>query len=128
MVSSPWKVVILLIGFSLPLSVQAEDPKLPDWLEGEPDVDMKPDRCGLYDWFLNEADRQTDGNASKDDLAERRVINIANKLADHHRTDQSEEYSGRVKYLVFGETQPFHFSFRISSEQIEQALREDCRD
>lgn len=87
---------------------------------------MKTDRCALYDWFFNESDRQTDGEASKDELATKRVINIANKLVDYHETAQLEEYSGRVKYLVFGETRPFHFSFSISSEQLEKILNEDC--
>jgi hypothetical protein len=126
--SFTWKIVIVLIGAVLPLSVQAKDPKFPDWLGGKPDVVMHADRCVLYDWFFKEANRQTDGKASKDDLAAKRVINIANKLTDHHRTARLKEYTGVVKYLVFGETQPYHFSFQISSEQLERILNEECRE
>lgn len=124
--SSGWKVVIVLIGAILSLSVHATDLELPDWLGGKPDVVMQPDRCGVYEWFFNEADEQTEGEASGDDLASQRVINIVNKLIDYHQVDPQEEYSGSVRYLVFSEPQPFHFTFRISHEELERNLNKDC--
>jgi len=114
------------MGVVLSLSIQAEDPEFPDWLRGKPDVVMKSDRCGVYEWIINEADKQTEGKASKDDLALQRVINIANKLVDYHRTEPLEDYSARIKYLIFGETGAFHFAFRISDEEIERSLNRDC--
>lgn len=53
---------------------------LPDWLGGKPDVVVKPDRCMLYDWFFKEADSQTEGKASQDDLARKRVRLIATRI------------------------------------------------
>lgn len=81
MLSCVTKVAVALVGISLSFAVQAQ---LPDWLGGKPDITMKADRCMLYDWFLKQANDQTEGLASQDDLARKRVRNIANKLADYH--------------------------------------------
>lgn len=116
----------LLIGMALTLPATAATPDLPGWAGGKPDTVMRADRCGLYDWFLAEADRQTDGRAGDDALARERVINLANKLADHHPMARSPEYRGRVNYLVFGARGPAHFAFRLSAERLESLLAQDC--
>lgn len=127
MIISSWKTVIALITVTgMTLGVHAAESEFPSWLGGKPDTVMKPDRCMLYDWFFKEANSQTEGQASEQDLARRRVINIANKLADHHKTAQLEQYSGEVKYLVLGEIKPFHFTFHIKNELLEQLVNEDC--
>jgi len=114
------------IGLSLLIPVYAEEPSFPDWLGGKPDTKIKPDRCNVYDWFFKEADKQSEGLASKQDLARKRIINIVNKLVDTHRGARLEQYSGKVKYLVIGERKPFHFTFRMESELLEQLLDKDC--
>lgn len=117
------RVVIVFIGIALAAAAQSG---LPDWLGGKPDVVVKPDRCKLYDWFFNEADSQMEGKASQDDLARKRVINLANKLSDYHHTANLPQYSGEVRYLVFGGKQPFHFSFEISGEELDGLLQAEC--
>ena len=106
----------------------AEDGGVPEWLGGKPDVDIKTDRCGVYEWFFNEADSQTEGAVSKDDLASRRVINIANKLVDHHLSRPTAEYGAEIKYLVIGENGPSHFEFTISNDELERIMGESCSD
>lgn len=122
---------LVLIGIAWALSAQsilAENIDFPEWLGGKPDVEMKTDRCGVYEWFFNEADNQTERTASKDDLASRRVINIANKLVDYHLSSPAEEYRAEVKYLVLGDNGPFHFEFNISNDELERIIGESCGD
>lgn len=122
---SPNHLIALLVVIWV-LSAQAADTEFPDWLGGTPDVAIKPDRCGVYEWFLDEADRQTQGVAAKDDLASKRVINVANKLVDHHRVSPADGYSAQVRYLVFGDHGPFHFSFDIGSAELDSLLSRRC--
>lgn len=89
---------------------------------------MKQGRCGVYEWFLVAADKQTAGAASKDALASKRVINIANKLVDYHHANPLEEYRGTVRYLVYGEPGPFHFEFRIDAEELQRNLSRACEE
>lgn len=123
---------LLAFGVTAPLSVVAQGPDLPDWLGGKPDTTEHADRCALYAWFLEAADEQTDDRASADELARKRVINIANKLADHYRetdeADGQQAYAGRVKYLMFSQPRPYHFSFRLKRQQLQQLLGADCPD
>ncbi len=107
-------------------AAQAEDDAFPEWLGGRPDVEIKDGRCGVYEWFFDQADRQTEGTASKDDLASKRVINIANKLVDHHRSSPGDSYRAQVKYLVIGEHGPFHFEFHISNAELERIMNNNC--
>ncbi len=113
------------------LSVPAQEADVPGWLGGRADTVERTERCALYAWFLDEADRQTDDEASRDALARMRVINIANKLADHHATAEAADqqaYAARLKFLVFGEPGPYHFSFRIERQWLEQLLQAECPD
>lgn len=121
------KKVMALFAAALLLASQARGSDIPDWLGGRPDDTRKPERCALYDWFLSEADGQSQGTASKNELATRRVINIANKLADHHPGAGREQYQARVNYLVVGDGGPYHFCFRISADKLEGILAEGCR-
>lgn len=107
-----------------PTPVHASD--IPQWLRGPPDVERRQGMCGVYDWFFVQADRQTQGLASDDELASRRVINIANKIVDRHRVSPVDSYEARIRYLVFGDAGPFHFEFRIRAEELERNLDEGC--
>lgn len=109
------------------LSVQAYGRSFPEWLGGKPDVDMHEDRCGVYEWFFDEANRQTEGIASKDDLASKRVINIANKLVKRHQADPEGSYSAEVKFLVISHGRgPFNFEFQISNAELEKIMKNGC--
>lgn len=125
-------VALLAFGIAASSSLAAQASDLPDWLGGKPDTVEHANRCALYAWFLEAADEQTDDRASADKLARKRVINIANKLADHYReageADVQQTYTGRVKYLVFSQSRPYHFSFRLERQQLRQLLRADCAD
>ena len=120
--------LIALLAVIWVQSAPAADTGFPDWLGGTPDVVIKPDRCNVYAWFFDEADRQTQGMAAKDDLASKRVINVANKLVDHHRVSPADGYSAQVRYLVFGDHGPFHFSFDIGSAELDSLLSKGCDD
>lgn len=105
----------------------AEDTGFPAWLGGRPDLDRKPERCAVYDWLFDEADSQSDGVASQDELASKRVINIANKLVDHHLASPLDSYGAEVRYLVFGRDRgPFHLEFRISNAELERLMSKSC--
>ena len=47
---------------------------LPSWLSGKPDIIIVKERSALYDWVLNQADKQTNGLASQEGLAKKRLI------------------------------------------------------
>lgn len=109
------------------LPVEAAGSDFPKWLGGKPDVDIKEDRCGVYEWFFSQADLQTEGIASKNQLASMRVINIANKLVEHHRADPAESYSAEVRFLViYNDRGPFHFQFQISNSELERIMKDRC--
>lgn len=120
----------VLIGIVWVLSTQtalAEDSGFPEWLGGKPHVDKKADRCGVYEWFFNEADRQTQETASKDGLASMRLINIANRLVDHHLSSPSDSYGAEIEFLVIGHDRgPFHFNFQISKAELDRIMNKDC--
>lgn len=126
MTSLLWRSFLLFAGVAGVVPVQALESGFPDWLGGKPDVDIDEGRCGVYEWFFDEADSQTDGMASEDDLASRRVINMANKLVEHHLTDPAESYGAEVRFLVFGEDGPLHFDFHISNAELERIMDKDC--
>lgn len=116
----------MLAGMAWVIPFQAAESDFPKWLGGKPDVDMSEERCGVYEWFFDEADSQTEGIASKDDLASKRVINIANKLVEHHLANPAESYSAEVRFLVFGEHGPFNFEFQISNAELERIIDKGC--
>lgn len=126
MTSNFWRCLVLLACVAWVITVQAAANDFPEWLGGKPDFTINKGRCGVYEWFFDEADSQTQGIASKDDLASKRVINIANKLFEHHLVDPAESYSAEVKFLVFGEHGPFHFEFDISNAELERISKKDC--
>lgn len=120
------RMSFVLIGIAWALSAQSEDSGFPEWLGGKPVVEMKTDRCGVYAWFFNEADGQSEGAASKDELASQRLINIANKLVEHHLSSPADSYGAEVKYLVVGERGPFHFEFHIDNTELEKSMKAGC--
>ncbi|WP_203594483.1 hypothetical protein [Wenzhouxiangella limi] len=126
MVSRFLRMSFVLVGIAWALSAQAEDSGFPDWLGGKPDVEMKTDRCGVYEWVFNEADSQSEGTASKDELASKRLTNIANKLVEHHLSNPAESYGAEVKYLVIGDHGSFHFEFHIGSTELNQIMKTGC--
>ena len=128
MVSFCWKAIITFITPFYLVAAQAGDTGFPDWLGGKPDVVMRSELCGVYEWFIGEADKQSEGLASKGDLSSQRVVNIANKLVDHHRNTPEGEYSGEVKYLIIGEKKAFHFEFQITNEELERYLNKRCNE
>lgn len=121
---------LIFVGIALALFAQltlAGDRDFPTWLGGKPDLDLRPDRCAVYEWFFNQADKQTEKTASKDDLASKRLINIANKLVDHHLSSPSERYSAEIKFLVIGRDRgPFDFEFQIANSELKQLMHKDC--
>lgn len=125
-----WRTSLLFISIAWPLSDQfavAEDSGFPEWLGGKPDLNKRTDRCGVYEWFFNEADSQTEGRASKDDLASMRVINIANKLIDHHVASPADSYGAEVKFLVIGSDHgAVHFEFQIGKAELEGIINKGC--
>lgn len=108
--------------------VTAQADGSPDWLGGAADVEIKAARCAVYEWFFDRANGQTEGVVSDNDLASKRVINLANKLVDHHRSAPSEGYSAEIRYLLFGERGPFHFEFHLSHAALERLLARRCDD
>jgi hypothetical protein len=56
-----------------------------------------------------------------------RVINIANKLVDHHVTSPADSYGAEVRFLVIGsEHGPFHFEFQIGKAELEGIINKGC--
>lgn len=99
---------------------------VPGWLGGEADLEQRPDRCGVYKWFFEQADAQTEGLASENELAGKRLINLVNKLVAHHQQEGEDSYSAEIRYLVIGEEEPHHFSFRITGERLDALLACNC--
>ncbi|QKT03593.1 hypothetical protein HUS23_07105 [Ectothiorhodospiraceae bacterium 2226] len=121
-----WRKVLGLIGVACALSAHGGESGVPEWLGGVPDIDIKADRCGVYEWFFDKADSQTERMASKEDLASKRLINIVNKLVDHHLSDPAESYGAEVKYFVVGSHEPLHFEFQISRATLERLMSKEC--
>jgi hypothetical protein len=120
-------MVVLVVGIALSLSSLSLAGDFPEWLGGKPDLDRRSDRCGVYEWFFNEADSQTAGTASTDDLAAICLINIANKLVDHHLSSPAESYGAEIKFLVVGRDHgPFHFEFNINNAELERIMNKSC--
>lgn len=99
----------------------------PSWLGGTPDAERRPDRCAVYEWFFARLKRQTDQPVEIDALARDRLLNIANKLVEHHGEAPQPEYAAEIRYLLFGGGAPVHFSFAISADELERLLRQPCR-
>lgn len=93
---------LLFFAMIRTLSVSVAASALPDWLKGKPDIEKRPDRCGVYEWFFKAADKQTEGLATRNDLASQRLVNIANKLVDQHMKNPSKNMAPRsdICYLV----------------------------
>lgn len=122
---SPPTVFLVLLGLFVPaLSAPAAETPVPAWLAGEPDLALRDDRCRLYDWIMRDADRQTGGFAGHNSLARKRLINLANKLADRHRDAPAGEYAADLRYLVIGAEQPAHYQFRMERRELEALLRD----
>lgn len=108
----------------LALPARSEEGELPKWLRGNPDLDVKDERCGVYEWFFQQADLQSKGHARKNEFASMRLISIANKLVKHHLDDPAESYGAEISYLVVGhDPGPFHFQFQISSLELERIMK-----
>lgn len=126
------RTILVIVSVVWVFSVQpalAKDRSFPAWLGGKPDLESKNERCAVYDWFFNEADSQTQGTASEDDLASMRVINIANKLVDHHLSSPSDNYGAEIRFLVIGRDRgPFDFKFQISNAELERIMNRGCGD
>ena len=96
---------------------------LPSWISGKPDLNMVKERNALYEWVFLKADEQTNGLASRDDLARKRLINLANKLAVYSKTTEQKEFAVDLRYLVIGTELPMHFSFFITNETLQELLK-----
>lgn len=121
------RLLLVFAGVAWMASITAMESEFPDWLDGKPDVTIYEHRCGIYEWLFDEADGQTEGMASTDELASKRLINIANKLVTHHLGEPEESYSAEVKFLVFREPGPYHFEFHINYAELERILNNGCR-
>ena len=112
--------ILLLTLFTFGVS-WADD--FPSWLSGKPDLNIAEERSALYDWVLNQADEQTNGLASQDALAKKRLVNLSNKLADYSNKTVQKEFSAHIKYLIIGVEQPMHFKFVITNEKLHKLLQ-----
>lgn len=110
--------------------VRAQDAhaEVSGWLGGRPDAVERQGRCHLYGWFLAQADAQTGGRASSGKLARRRLLNVANKLADHHRAGGGKVYSATIRYLALGGDAPAHFSFTLDRAKLDALLSRPCTE
>ena len=113
-------LVLLFIFFTLGVS-HADD--FPSWLSGKPDLNIVEERSALYGWVFLQADEQTNGLASQDALAKKRLINLSNKLAVDSKKTNQKEYSVYLKYLIIGGEKPWHFKFFITNETLQQLLQ-----
>lgn len=120
-----WPAVVAL-SLAAVVPIHGHAGGVPDWLGGAADVERRDDACGVYDWFFEQADRQTEGHASRDELASQRVVNIVNKLVDHHRSNPADRYGAEVRYLVIGDEGPFHFAFEIDRDELAYNLDKEC--
>lgn len=115
---------IILLITTVSACAQNSDIDTPNWLAGKPDLVELDERLELYEWILEEADQQTGNLASSDSLARSRLINLANKLTDHHQKSPESEYSLELKYLLLGDREPMHFNFIITAETLQHLLDE----
>lgn len=116
-------MVARIAGLILIASVS---PAVGEWLGGAPDLERRAEWCGVYEWIFEQADAQTEGLATKDELARQRLMNLANKLIAHHRQESEDSYSAEIRYLVTGEEMPHHFTFRITAERLDTLLAYHC--
>lgn len=101
---------------------------VPPWLAGQPDSKPQPARCHWYQWLFAEADRLVGQPVSEDPLARRRLLNLANRLAEHHRAQPQAKYRVTLRYLWLGQNGPAHFSLHINAETLEAILGQGaCR-
>lgn len=96
---------------------------VPSWLSGKPDLSIIKERSALYEWVYRQADKQTNGKASKESLAKKRLINLSNKLALYSEKTNKKEFSANLIYLIIGDEEPMHFKFFITKEELNQLLQ-----
>jgi hypothetical protein len=121
---SPSSALVALLAMLLPMPPGAvADTGVPAWLSGKPDLALREERCRLYEWVLNDADRQTDGAAGESSFARKRLVNLANKVADWHWVSPADEYTVALTYLVIGTGQPAHYEFRMTGADLEELLQ-----
>lgn len=113
-------LVLLATIFISGLS-QADD--VPSWLSGKPDLNMIEERSALYEWVFHQADEQTNGLASQEDFAKKRLINLSNKLAAYVVKTNQAEFSAELRYLVIGAEEPMHFRIFITNKTVRQLLQ-----
>lgn len=119
---------VLVLSTVLLIPVSSARESVPDWLAGTPDLEIRAQRCYLYQWISQQANKQTGDRTDKHPLAKKRLINLANKLADHHLATPADAYSAELRYLVIDRDAPAHFHFHINAEHLDQLLDDDCRE
>lgn len=118
----PWIFLLLLAMVNTGLAGD-----VPQWLAGKPDIEEREEWCTWYQWLFTEADRQTGQPVSEDSLARKRLINVANRLASHHRASPQPAYQVNIRYLWLGESGPQHFALQINADTLQALLdRRDC--
>jgi len=118
----------LVLSAALLIPASSARESVPDWLAGTPNLEIRTQRCHLYQWITRQADKQTGSRTDKHPLARKRLINLANKLVDHHLATDADTYSAELRYLVIGKDAPAHFHFHINAEQLDQLLDDDCHE
>jgi hypothetical protein len=111
-----------------------------DWLAGPPDTAHRPGYQAYYDWILSAALEQTGYNLRRTPASENtreshavrlaydRLINAANKLADHMIATGSEQELVEIRYLIVGAAEPRHFKLAVPrSRLIELGVIEDAQ-
>lgn len=100
---------------------------LPSWLTGKPDLNIVKERSALYEWVIHQADKQTNGQASQEALAKKRLINLSNKLAVYSEKTDQKEFSANLIYLIIGAEQPMHYKFFVTKETLQQLLQKKIK-
>jgi len=118
----------LVLSAALLIPASSARESVPDWLAGTPDLEIRTQRCHLYQWITRQADKQTGSRTDEQPLARKRLINLANKLVDHHLATDADTYSAELRYLVIGKDAPALFHFHITAEQLDQLLDDDCHE
>lgn len=98
------------------------DDKVPDWLSGKPNVLEHPQYAKLYEHVISNAQQQLQVSLAGNELARKRLVNAVNKAVEHWKVHGNLTYKANLRYLIIGSTAPLHYSFQLTSEDIQKHL------
>ena len=94
---------------------------VPDWLSGNPDVHEYPQYAKLYEHVISDS-QQLQVSLAGNELARKRLVNAVNKAVEHWKVHGNLTYKANLRYLVIGSTTPFHYTFQLTSTDIQKNL------